>query len=421
MNVLLVPVGSAGDVHPFVGLGLALRARGHHVRVITNAHFEALVRRVGLEFVELGTAEHARAIEDPDLWHPIKGFTLLAQAMVPLIRMLYDVLREQYVPGKTVVAASTLAFGARVAQEKLGIRLATVHLQPAVLRSVYQAPVLPGLAMPGWLPRFVKRLLYRVGDTLIVDRLLAPGLNAFRAELGLPPVRHLFDRWWHSPERVIGLFPEWYAPRQPDWPPQLVQTGFPLYDERGVQELPADLSAFLEAGDPPIVFTPGSAMMHARQFFQESVAACGLLGRRGLLLTRYREQVPARLPAGVRHFEYVPFSQVLPRAAALVHHGGIGTSAQALAAGVPQLVMPMGFDQLDNAARLTRLGVAAVLKPRAYRAKTAARQLDALLTSARVAGRCREVAARFVGARALEETCALLEAMLPTPVLASSG
>ena len=128
---------------------------------------------------------------------------------------------------------------------------------------------------------------------------------------------------------------------------------------------------------PNCSMTPGSAMRHAQEFFAESVAACQRLGRRGLLLTRFAEQVPTDLPETIRHLEYVPFSRVLPRAAALVHHGGIGTTAQALAAGIPQLVMPLAHDQPDNAARLERLGVGRTIAPRRYRAARAARPVPA--------------------------------------------
>src|SRR5262249_32355180 len=151
------------------------------------------------------------------------------------------------------------------------------------------------------------------------------------------------------------LFPEWFGPPQPDWPPNVTMTSFPLFDERGLAELPTDVETFLAAGTPPIVFTPGSAMKQGRAFFTTAVEACVRLGRRGVLLTRFGEQVPPSWPEGIRHFEYVPFSQVFPRAAAVVHHGGIGTTSQCLAAGVPQLIMHMAHDQPDNAARILKL------------------------------------------------------------------
>src|SRR5262249_49590922 len=160
---------------------------------------------------------------------------------------------------------------------------------------------------------------------------LAPGLNALRAELGLPPVRDVMRGWLHSPQLVLGFLPAWFGPPQPDWPPRVTLAGFPLYDERDVTPLPPELGAFLDARPPPIAFAPGSGSVQARPFFEAAIDACTRIGRRGVLLTRFPEQVPPNLPEGVRHVAYAPFSQLLPRAAALVHHGGIGTSAQGMA------------------------------------------------------------------------------------------
>jgi UDP:flavonoid glycosyltransferase YjiC (YdhE family) len=415
VKILLIPFGSHGDVHPFVGIGAALGDRGHQVTVITSGLFEGLVRRVGLEFISLGTAEEfEKELHNPAIWHPRKGFPLLVErSILPGLRRVYDAVAAHYVPRETVVAAGSLALGARVAQERLGVALATVHLQPAMFRSVYRAPILNGLFMPDWLPPFAKRLQYWLADTLVVDRLLGRGLNAFRAELGLPPVRNLLGHWWNSPQRIIGLFPDWFGPPQPDWPPQVRLTGFPRYDERDLREPPAGLAEFLDQGEPPIVFTPGSAMRHGQSFFAAAVQACRLLGRRGLLLSRFREHLPPALPDGVRHFDYVPFSQVLPRAAALVHHGGIGTTAQGLAAGVPQLVMPLAYDQADNADRLRRLGVGLCLPPQSFRAPAVARLLGQLLEPAEVPGRCREYARRAHEGKPLDEACLAIEELVP--------
>jgi rhamnosyltransferase subunit B len=413
-NILLLPIGSSGDVHPFVALGLALRDRGHRVTVITGAYFERLIRQAGLKFVGLGTIEQFESVLlHPDGWHPRRGFKVVFQwGVLPWLRPIYDLVAERYIPGETLVAASPLALGARLAQEKLGVPMVSVQLQPAILRSVYQAPVLPGLAMPDWLPAVCKRLAYWLGDRLVLDPVVAPATNAVRAELGLPPVRRLLDQWWHSPERMIGLYPPWFAPPQPDWPPQLRLTGFPLFDERGLTEAPSDVLDFLDRG-PPLVFTAGSAMRQGHAFFAAAAEACKLLGRRGLLVTRYPDQLPASLPEGVRHCAYIPFSQLLPRSAALVHHGGIGTTAQALAAGIPHLVMPMSHDQPDNAARIVRLGVGRSLPPKKFKAPAVARLLDELLNSADVAARCREVAHKFDGAEPIADACRLIEEMLP--------
>jgi rhamnosyltransferase subunit B len=412
MQILLFTIGSAGDVHPFVGLGMALRERGHRVKILTNPHFQPLVERVGLEFVPLGTAEEFdRVREDPNLWDKRKGFETVFKLIMAGMRPAYDVLMEHYVPGETVVAASSLGFAPRCAQDKYNIPLATVHLQPAIFRSTIEPPKLPGMFMPQWYPRGLKRFVYALSDWLVIDRLVEPPLNAFRAELGLAPVRHPLRDWWHSPQRVIGLFPDWYGRPQEDWPPQTKLTGFPLYDERGVSDMPGDVAEFLAAGDPPVIFTPGSAMHHAEAFFEQSVKACVELNCRGILLSRYAGHVPANLPGNVRHVPYAPFSQLLPKVAVLVHHGGIGTSAQAMASGVKQLVVPFSHDQFDNAERMRRLGVAAAIPSKAYRTPRVAEVLKQVLGYHAMEARCREIARRFVGNNLLEQTCGLIESL----------
>ncbi len=411
MNVILIPMGSAGDVYPLVGLGAALRSRGHRVEIIANSYYQSVIERAGLLFVELGTYEDLRTgIENPDLWHRQKGFLVLARSILPLMQPLYEIIARRYVPGKTIVVASSLALAARMAQEQLGLPLVTVHLQPTVFRSAYEASeFLPWLFSHRWLRVPGKRLLDWLLDVLLLDPVMGKEINALRVELGLPHVRRPLYRWLHSPDLVLGLFPEWFAAPQPDWPPQTRLTGFPLYDGPSGQELPKEVETFLAAGAPPIVFTPGSAMKHGQQFFAESVTACQLLGRRGMLLTRFPEQVPVNLPEEIGHFDYLPLSKVLPRAAALVSHGGVGTISQALAAGIPQLVMPMAFDQFPNAARLVRLGVARSLPAKAYRASAVAGALADLLKLGEIQNRCRTIAERFHRKDSMEKACLVIE------------
>ena len=407
LKILLVPFGAAGDVYPFVRLGRALRERGHDVTVVTHGWFEPLVRRVGLDFLGYASAEEFLALTEAQEFSRIwSAFRVLTErAILPLIPRIYQLLAEQSEPGRTVVVAPPLVFGARIARERLGIPLATVHLYPLMLRSVHDPALFPARA-----PRFVKRIAHRAIDA-VVDGRLARELDAFRAGLGLAPVRRIALDWWNSPDLVLALFPDWFAPRRPDWPPQTVQTGFVLYDEGDVVPVPAALDRFLEAGEPPVVFAVPSWMRHARRFFEVAVEACRLLGRRGILLTRFPEQVPARLSNDVRHFDFVPYGALLPRCAALVHHGGVGNLGFALAAGIPQLVSPLVLDHPHNAALLRELGVAARLTPRAWRPAAVARALDRLLGSPRVGERCRALAKKVDSAGALADACAPIEAL----------
>jgi UDP:flavonoid glycosyltransferase YjiC (YdhE family) len=318
-------------------------------------------------------------------------------------------------PKSTVLVYSTLAFGARIAQETLRLPGVAVHLSPSIFFSAIEPPKFKGVFLPPWLPVGLKRAMLSFASAVFIDRIFAGPVNDFRKTLNLPPVRGILKEWCHSPQRVIGLFPAWYAQPQADWPPQAVVTGFPLFDEKDVAGLTPELELFLERGSPPIVFTPGSANLYGHKFFDAGIRACTLLNRRGILLTRHSEQIPKNLPAGVIHAPYAPFSQLLPRSAALVHHGGIGTTAQGLHAGIPQLIMPMSFDQPDNADRVQRLGAGDWLSPRKFTAKNVAAKLARLLESTAVKDACGVITGRFAtGPDPLAETVRWIEQLNPS-------
>ncbi len=407
LNILLPTVGSAGDIHPLMAIGCTLRERGHRVAIATNPLHEATIRGAGLGFHALGTAAEAQALLDnPDLWHPRRGFATIARgAVLPAVRPLYRLIAAQD-PANTVVAAQSLALGARLAHEKLGVPLATIHLQPSLIRSIID-PSINRFPMPDWFPPPLRRAWWRLADALVIDRALGFDLNAFRAELGLPPLMRIFDQWLHAPQRVLGLFPDWFAPPQADWPPQVRLTGFPVYDGGDGGGLPDDLQRFLDGGDAPLIFTYGSAMQHGAQLFAASIAATQLLGRRAVLLTRDRSQLPAALPPEIHHQPYVPLGALLPHAALLGHHGGIGTMSQGLAAGTPQLVLPLTHDQPDNARRLERLGAGMSLSPARLQPRAVARALEALTGNHALRARCRELAQRIdaQSARAAAADC----------------
>ncbi len=412
-EIVIVARGSSGDVHPFVGLGLELKRRGYVVTVLANGHFKALIERVGLGFIEQGTAqEYHEAIHNPDLWHKTRGFEFVAQyGFLGPMRLIYEMISQRHAAGPIIVVHSLLAIGARLAQEKLGVQTVTVNLSPGALRSVWRNPVLPGLWMPGGMPRLLKRGLFRLGDLLVVDRVLTRPVNVFRAELGLAPIDHIMDGWLHSPGLTLGVWPPWFASIQPDWPTSMELTGFPLYDETGVSELGDDAVRFLDEGEAPIVFTFGSAMVQGAELFGASVDLCQQLNRRGVLLTRYADQIPSGLPKTVRHFSYIPLSQLLVRSAALVHHGGIGTTAQGLAAGIPQLIVPLTHDQPDNASRIVELGAGGSVSPRAYCRGRAAGVLGDLLNDPGWKHRCQGLASQCDGDVAIRAACDAIEAV----------
>lgn len=402
-KILLCTIGSAGDVYPFIMVGQELKKRGFHVTLMTSQYFEAHAHSAGLEFLGLGKVEdYHMMINNPDLWDAEKGFKFFAENVVfPIMRPAYELI-SRFDPTKTILIAQGQFFAAHIAHDKLNFPFITVHLQPAVIRSSYEFPL-----MPAWMHPFLKRRLFNLIDILVFDKLFAAEINLFRKSLGLAPIKKVFDRWMHSPQMNLGFFPDWFARPQPDWPPQTHLTGFVYYDQQ--ENIPADVDEFLNAGSAPIIFTPGTAMKHGKQFFLDCIKACQRLGHRGILLTQFPEQLPAQLPPGLQHFAYLPFHQIFPRVLALVHHGGIGTTAQAIAAGIPQVIRPLAHDQPDTAARIEKLGIGIALSPKQFSAAALVEKLNLLITSQQILDRCQMYAQKIDSVESLNRACTLIE------------
>jgi UDP:flavonoid glycosyltransferase YjiC (YdhE family) len=297
-----------------------------------------------------------------------------------------------------------------------GIRWASSVLAPLSFFSAHDPPVLPTAV---WLsalrplgPLFHRALLavarWSIGSW-------ARPYHQIRAELGLPPIPNPIFAGQHAPDLVLALFSPVLGRPQPDWPARTRLTGFAFHDEDGAPGLSEELARFLDAGPPPLVFTLGtSGVLDPGRFYQESAAAARLLGRRAVLLVGRAPAAPPPdpLPAGVAAFDYAPFSALFPRAAAVVHQGGVGTTGQALRAGVPMLVVPFGHDQPDNADRVRRLGVARVLPRARYTAARAAAALRPLLDDARYRARAAAVGRRVSAEDGAATACAALERML---------
>jgi rhamnosyltransferase subunit B len=410
LDIILPTIGSAGDVHPVIELASALKNRGHRTTIVTNEFFDGQIRVAGIEFIPMGTLQEGNeAVADPRLWHKTKAFECIVErAIAPNISRLYEILMKRCTR-ETVVVASSISFGAHVAHEKIGFPFAVVNLQPAVFRSMFDAGYQGRMPLGPKVPTLLKKTFFWLVDMLLIDRLLCPPLNSFRASVGLRPVHGIFKNYAQQAELIICLFPEWFAPLQPDWPRNTHLVGFVLHDARQQFAVPPEVEEFITAGPPPIVFTPGSAASTLHEFFRDSVDACRIGGFRAMLITNYPEQLPADLPEGVRAFSYLPFGEILPRCSTLVYAGGVGTCAQAIKAAVPQLVVPQAHDQPDNAARVERLGLGMRLYPETYKAGRVVKLLLQLQTSAQIRQRCREFSTKIDTEASLKRACDLIE------------
>lgn len=409
-HIVLLPFGSAGDVFPFIWLGKLLMARGHRVTMVSTCLFADAAEAAGIGFVPLGTAEEFEAIaNDRRIWKLGIGTKVVLDYAVGWSEKYLEAVEA--IEGVDLMMAPLTAFGARMAREKHGIPLITVHLQPMVFVSAYDTPVLhPALAWLRFVPVAVKKLFFSLPNP--IDLLALPGIRKVCARHGIAAPKSVWREWWDSPDGVLLLFPEWFGKPQPDWPENLFQWDFPMEDLAAEVAMQPELRAFLSAGERPVVFTPGSANVQAERFFASAAEAAKRLGIRAVFVTRMEDQIPAGMEGQILQVDFVPFSKLLPHASAFVHHGGVGTMAQGFRAGVPQLVMAMSHDQPDNADRLQKLGAGIGLMAREFSPDRVTKELARLLGDSSFAEAAHRVRRRMTQTREERELTGWLESRI---------
>jgi rhamnosyltransferase subunit B len=398
-HYVVITVGTTGDVHPFMRMAKALKEMGRQVTFISNSLHASLLQGSGLNFVGLGTDEdYLRFLQNPDVWDERKGFAALLADYGAQLLEIDAAIRTSVGTSEAVAICHPFAVpGAAIARERGSVSaVVAAHMAPSTMRTCHDPMRIGSTVVPRWAPMSWRRALWRFVEKGWIDPVGMAQLNQARTALKLPKVTStLLTHIEAAPDLTVPLFPGWFGPAMPDWPQPRLPADFPLFDAVSHSGLSTELKLFLASGELPIVFTPGTGNLHAQAFFSTALAAATAMGRRAIFLTRERAQVPAELPPSVMWQPYVPLSALLPHVAVLVHHGGIGTTAEALRAGTPQLVAPFAWDQFDNGARVAALGAGLVLPARKMRTRPLTRALQTLLTSVRVRTSCEVVAERF--------------------------
>jgi len=345
-----------------------------------------MVEGAGVEFAPL------RPDVDPDATETVRRVMDARHGSEVVIReLLVPALRQQYedisavLPGADLVVSHPVTFAVRIAAERTGAPWISTVLSPLSLFSTSDFPVLSGAP-----PLLQFQRFGRWGGKIVKTiarastRAWVRPIDEFRREHGLSPAGHPLFEGQFSPRTTLAFFSKVLGQPQPDWPADTQVTGFIWYNGPN-PVLSVEVSEFLNRGEPPIVFTLGSSAVGAAgSFYQVSARAAELLGRRAILLVgRDPANRPRRLSADVLAVESAPHELLFPRAAATVHHGGIGTTGQALRSGQPTLVVPFAHDQPDNAHRVSKLGAGRVIYPARYTADRVAEELRMLLTSPR--------------------------------------
>jgi rhamnosyltransferase subunit B len=421
MRIVFSTFGTFGDVNPLIALALELKRRGHTPVLAIPGMFREKVEPLGIEFAAVRPDQNPqdkRMVEM--IWDIKKGTERgLREFLFPAIRDSYRDLLDAVTArgGADLLVTGELAYAGPIVAEKTGIPWASYVLAPLSFFSGYDPPVLPPYPILSKVPSIVPRIGRLVPRfARAVTRNWSEPLYALRRELGLKEGENpIFDAK-HSPWLVLALFSRVLGDPQPDWPPNTLVTGFAFYDgDAGKTDLAPELEQFLADGPPPLVFTLGSAaVMAAGDFYEQSARAAELISERAVLLVGNDPQNHPRrgLSKSICVAAYAPFSKIFPRASVIIHQGGVGTTAQALRAGRPMLVMPYSHDQPDNARRVRHLGVAKVIQRKSYVAEAAAKRINSLLEDKAYAHQASEVAAVVAEENGVATACRALERLV---------
>lgn len=418
LRIVLTNIGTFGDVNPLIALALELKARGHSPVLAVPAPYRPKIEPLGLTFYPVRPDFDQRDSRLAEMIYDLKKGTErgLREFLLPALRESYqDLSAAVFADGGTdLLLTGELAYAGPILAEVSGIPWASYVLAPFSFFSVYDPPVLPPY------PKLARAEAVLPGMGRVVSRVVRwvtrewpEPIYALREELGLPRGPSPFFEGKFSPNRVLALFSPVLGTPQPDWPPSTRTTGFVYYDgDDGKLDLTPELEQFLASGPAPLVFTLGSAaVLNAGDFYEQSAEAAARLKQRAVLLVgKDPRNLPSR-PASpdLCIAEYAPYSKLFPRASLVVHQGGVGTTAQALRAGKPMLVMPYSHDQPDNARRVRRLRVARVIKRERYTAARAARIIGAMLASSGYSDRAAELGRQVSAEDGLRAACDALE------------
>jgi UDP:flavonoid glycosyltransferase YjiC (YdhE family) len=415
-RIILATFGSYGDLNPFLALGLELKRRGHDAVIATAEGYRRDVESRGLGFAPVrpdldrgDLALFERALDQ------VKGpEVIIREITMPRVRESYEDL-ERAAAGADLLLSHSLTYAAPVLAEKKNMIWLSVVLQPLMFLSAEDPSVLAPAPWLGALrplgPAFNRALFLLL--KLAASRWGEP-VRALRNELGLERGADPVFDGQYSPYGTLALFSPLFGPPQLDWPENTLACGFPFLDsDIGGGGLDPALEAFLDAGTPPVVFTLGSAaVMIAGDFFRNAAASVKGHGVRAVLLAGPGAKELADLPNGVEAFESAPYHALFPRCAAVVHSGGIGTTAQALRAGIPQMIVPFAHDQYDNAARIARLGAGEALHGRNPTSRELAATLSRLLDDDEIKLRAAQVGAAIRAESGVALACDAIEAPL---------
>ncbi|GAA2428245.1 glycosyltransferase [Actinomadura vinacea] len=418
-RVVILAAGSRGDVQPCVALGRGLAARGSSVRVAGIGDYERLVTDAGLEFGRLhGSLSDLMAGEEMRRWldggqNPVKFALnlkrLLASLAAPLLRDVAAACRDA-----DLILYPTIGFLGEHMGERLGIPRALIHFQPNQPTRAFPHPLIPQAHLLGPLGN---EWSFRAFDQ-IAWQALRPILNPWRQQsLGLPgmPLRGPMTRLRQARQPVLCCVSPAVVPRPADWPPYVHLTGYWFLDPAPNWTPDPRLADFVSAGPPPVYVGFGSMVPRDPADTQRIVrAALRQAGVRGVLLAAPPHEPP--VDDDVFVVDDVPHTWLFPRMAAVVHHGGAGTTAAGLRAGAPTVVCPFFGDQAYWGRRVAALGAGPRPLPiRRLTVSGLAAAIRQAVGDPRIRRRAAELGRRISAENGVSNACAALDGTTRRP------
>lgn len=418
-RIVVTTFGSTGDLNPFIALGLALRSRGHDVLFAVEANFQQQLSL--LEFpVRLLTGDQEKALAP---FHhqifnndrPLTSLKLLVNHYIlPTLPAKVAELREICQQTDLLISAAP-QFAASIVAELLHIPSISVILTPSTLPSASIAAQPLSVQLPAPLQRLSNRFSWFAGG-IFLRQIVDKPINRVRSAFHVPLRSNLMWTGNLSPRFAALAVSPAFLPRPDDWPESIKMTGFCFWDRPANWQFPEPLRSFLHTDKPVIAVTAGSVAPAERALFAayyqtsiESILACGA---RALVINAPENTIFPEQQEDVLRLPFAPFSEVFPACAAVIHHGGIGTIAQCLRAGVPSLVVPGGVDQPFNAAQVVQRKVGLWIPRKRYTTRRAVPALQSLLSTPIYAKRACEMQAQILQEDGVATFCAEVERVL---------
>jgi len=414
-HIVITVFGSLGDLHPLMDLALGLQRLNYRVTLAASPTYQTKIESEGLGFAPLGPDMDSTAAVMDELFDLIRGpERLIKHYLLPVVEETAATLFPLLESADFLINSPTVYAGPVIATA-LKMPWASVALQPFLYFSASDPPLLPQLPFTetwhNWSPLFWKPFLHLIKQTSASWPQAVQNLR--KRHQVLTTSNPLFEGQF-SPYLNLALFSPLVGTRQPDWPAHTEPTGFLFYDRMMPQEagLPQTVQQFLEAGEPPIVFTLGSSVVNKTTgFYEISTKVVKALGCRAIFLTGNR---PATVTSDDQCLWWpaVGYSQLFPHARAVVHQGGMGTTAQTMRAGKPMIIVPHGFDQPDNAARLKRLGLSQTIYPYHYTVPRITNVLQSLLNNPLIHQKARNIGQLVQAETGLQNACQRIQATI---------